>query len=39
MIIVDEQEKRLALSKLLYELAANQDALKEKSDRIACYKK
>lgn len=39
MIIADEQEKRLALSNLLYELAANQDALKEKSDRVACYKK
>lgn len=39
MIIVDEQEKRLALSNLLYELAANQDALKERSDRVACYKK
>ncbi|MFR2126469.1 MAG: hypothetical protein ACLS4P_08070 [Dorea sp.] len=39
MIVVDEQEKRQALLDLLYELALNQDALKEKSDRVEYFKK
>lgn len=39
MITVGEQEKRGALIELLYELAVDQDALKNADDRIRCYKK
>lgn len=39
MITVGEQEKRGALIELLYELAVDQDALKNADDCIRCYKK
>lgn len=39
MIVLDEQQKRQALINLLYELAANLDALKDKRDRIEYFKK
>lgn len=39
MIVLDEQEKRQALSDLLYDLALNQNALQEKKDRAECFKK
>lgn len=35
----DEQQKRNDLEKLLYELAANQDVLKEKHDKKKYYQK